>query len=133
MEVVLSFYWPDFEKPAQRVVTAPISASNHSGLSVSSIATVIADTAAFDAIFSASGAAIRANCYFMIEEADKEFRQQARPASHKECGAAVLLARKKFQITDCDSTPATMACGSCTSQNRPNRGAQPNPVRRPRL
>ena len=38
----------------------------------------------------------------MIEDVGKEFRKRHGPASHKECGAALLLRGTNFEVTGCD-------------------------------
>ena len=62
---------------------------------------MVADTAASTRFFLHQ-VRIRANCFFMIEDVGKDFRKRHGPASHTQCGAAVLLRGKNFEITDCD-------------------------------
>ena len=98
---LVSLYWPDYEKPPAEL----ISGANY-GLESLSIYCqmhrhVITDADSSTRFFL-HRVRIRANCYFMIEEVGKEFRGRRGPASHEECGAAVLLRGQNFEITDCD-------------------------------
>jgi hypothetical protein len=98
---LVSLYWPDFEKPPAELVSGADFGLESLSLYCQHHRNVIADTAASKRVFL-HGVRIRANCYFMIEDAGKEFRKRRGPASHRECGAAVLLRGMNFEITDCD-------------------------------
>lgn len=100
MELV-SLYWPDFEKPPAELVSGADFGLESLSLYCQHHRNVIADTAASQRVFLRK-VRIRANCYFMIEDAGKDFRGRRGPASHRECGAAVLLRGTNFEITDCD-------------------------------
>ncbi|MBU4459895.1 MAG: right-handed parallel beta-helix repeat-containing protein, partial [Verrucomicrobia bacterium] len=100
MELV-SLYWPDFEKPPADLVTGADFGMESLSLYCQNHRNVIADTAASTRIFLRR-VRIRANAYFMVEEAGKEFRGHRAPASHRDCGAAVLLRGANFEISDCD-------------------------------
>ena len=100
MELV-SLYWPDFEKPPAELITGADFGVEALSLYCQNHRNVIADTAASKRLFLRH-VRIRANAYFMVEEAGKDFRGHRSPASQKECGAAVLLRGANFEITDCD-------------------------------
>ncbi len=100
MELV-SLYWPDFEKPPAELITGADFGVEALSLYCQNHRNVIGDTAASKRMFLRH-VRIRANAYFMVEEAGKEFRGHRSPASQKECGAAVLLRGTNFEITDCD-------------------------------
>ena len=100
MELV-SLYWPDFEKPPAELITGADFGVEALSLYCQNHRNVIADTAVSKRLFLRH-VRIRANAYFMVEEAGKEFRGHRSPASQKECGAAVLLRGTNFEITDCD-------------------------------
>ncbi|MGO8747928.1 MAG: glycosyl hydrolase family 28-related protein, partial [Thermoguttaceae bacterium] len=100
MELV-SLYWPDFEKPPAELVTGTDFGIESLSLYCQNHKNVISDTPASTRLLLRH-VRIRANCYFMIEEAGKEFRNRRGPASHKECGAAVMLRGTNFEVADCD-------------------------------
>ncbi len=100
MELV-SLYWPDFEKPPAELITGADFGVEALSLYCQNHRNVIADTAASKRMFLRH-VRVRANAYFMIEDIGKEFRGRKGPASHRECGAAVLLRGTNFEITDCD-------------------------------
>ncbi len=96
-----SLYWPDYEKPPSELITGADFGIESLSLYCQNHRNVVADTAASKRMFLRQ-ARIRANAFFMIEDTGKEFRGRKGPASHKECGAAVLLRGGNFEITDCD-------------------------------
>jgi hypothetical protein len=96
-----SLYWPDFEMPPAELITGSDCGIESLSLYCQQHRNVISDTPASKRFF-ARQVRIRANCYFMIEDAAKEFRGRKGPASHRECGAAVLLRGANFEIADCD-------------------------------
>ena len=100
MELV-SLYWPDLDKPPAELVSGADFGLESLSLYCQNHNNVVADTAASQRVMLHK-VRIRANCYFMIEDAGKDFRGRHGPASHKECGAAVLLRGRNFEITDCD-------------------------------
>lgn len=100
MELV-SLYWPDFEDPPKELVTGGDCGIESLTLYCQHHRNVIADTATSKR-FLARHVRIRANCFFMIEDVGKEFRKRHGPASHKECGAALLLRGTNFEVTGCD-------------------------------
>ena len=100
MELV-SLYWPDFEKPPTELITGADFGLEALSLYCQYHRNVVADTAASTRFFLHQ-VRIRANCFFMIEDVGKDFRKRHGPASHTQCGAAVLLRGKNFEITDCD-------------------------------
>jgi hypothetical protein len=100
MELV-SLYWPDLENPPADLITGADFGVESLSLYCQQHRNVISDTAASKRIFL-HHVRIRANAYFMIEDRDKEFRGRKGPASHRECGAAVLLRGTNFEITECD-------------------------------
>jgi len=100
MELV-SLYWPDFEKPPAELIAGADFGVEAISLYCQNHRNVIADAAASKRMFL-HHVRIRANAYFMVEEAGIEFRGHRSPVSQKECGAAVLLRGTNFEITDCD-------------------------------
>lgn len=100
MELV-SLYWPDFDKPPPELVTGADFGLESLSLYCQHHRNVVADTADSTRFFLHQ-VRIRANCFFMIEDVGKEFRGRHGPGSHRECGAAVLLRGRNFEITDCD-------------------------------
>ena len=100
MELV-SLYWPDFDKPPTELVTGADFGLESLSLYCQHHRNVVADTAASTRFFLHQ-VRIRANCFFMIEDVGKEFRGHHGPASHRDCGAAVLLRGRNFEVTDCD-------------------------------
>ena len=97
----VSLYWPDFDKPPTELVSGADYGIESLTLYCQNHKNVIADAPVSQRFFMHQ-VRIRANCYFMIEDAGKEFRKRHGPASHKECGAAVLLRGRNFEVTDCD-------------------------------
>lgn len=100
MELV-SLYWPDFDDPPKELVSGADYGLESLALYCQHHRNVIADSPASQRFF-AHQVRVRANCFFMIEDVGKEFRKRRGPASHKECGAAILLRGRNFEITDCD-------------------------------
>jgi hypothetical protein len=100
MELV-SLYWPDLDNPPPELVSGADFGIESVSLCCQNHKNVIADTPFSQGMFLHK-VRVRANCYFMIEDVGKEFRGRHAPASHKQCGAAVLLRGKNFKITDCD-------------------------------
>jgi len=98
---LVSLYWPDFEKPPAELISGADFGIEALSVYCQNHRNVIADAAVSKRMFLRH-VRIRANAYFMVEEAGKEFRGHRGPASHKECGAAVLLRGTNFEITDCD-------------------------------
>lgn len=96
-----SLCWPDFEKPPAELITGSDYGVESLSLYCQQHRNVLSDTPASKRFF-AHQVRIRANCYFMIEDAGKEFRGRKGPVSHRECGAAVLLRGANFEIVDCD-------------------------------
>jgi hypothetical protein len=98
---LVSLYWPDFEKPPAELICGTYFGVEALSLYCQNHRNVIADTADSKRMFLHQ-VRIRANAFFMIEDSGKEFRGRKGPASHRECGAAVLLRGSNFEITDCD-------------------------------
>ena len=96
-----SLYWPDFEKPPPELITGADFGVESLSLYCQNHRNVLADTAASRRMFLRQ-VRVRANAFFMVEDIGKEFRGHKGPASHRECGAAVLLRGANFEITDCD-------------------------------
>jgi parallel beta-helix repeat protein len=96
-----SLYWPDFEKPPSELITGADFGVESLSLYCQNHRNVVADTAVSKRMFLRQ-VRIRANAFFMIEDVGKEFRGRKGPASHKACGAAVLLRGTNFEITGCD-------------------------------
>lgn len=100
MELV-SLYWPDFDTPPKELVTGGDFGIESLSLYCQQHRDVISTMAASQRFF-ARRVRVRANCYFMIEDAAKEFRGRHGPVSHKQCGAALLLRGNNFEVSDCD-------------------------------
>jgi len=96
-----SLYWPDFETPPPELLTGADFGVESLSLYCQNHRNVLADTAASRRMFLRQ-VRIRANAFFMIEDIGKAFRGRKGPASHRACGAAVLLRGANFEITDCD-------------------------------
>lgn len=100
MELV-SLYWPDYVKPPTDLIcgtnygleSLTIYCQNHRN---------VINTSDDTRRFTMRQVRIRANCYFMIEKIGKEFRGRNGPASHNECGAAVWLKGRNFEVVDSD-------------------------------
>ena len=100
MELV-SLYWPDFDAPPRELITGSNFGLESLSIYCQNHKNVVADTADSRGVFLRR-VRIRANCYFGIEQADKEFRNRRGPASQWECGAAVWLQGRNFEISNCD-------------------------------
>ena len=98
---LVSLYWPDFEKPPAELITGADYVLESLSLYCQNHRNVVSDTRLSEHV-ALRKVRIRANCYFGIEEAGKEFRKRRGPASHTECGAGVELRGKNFEVTDCD-------------------------------
>ncbi len=98
---LVSLYWPDLDAPPQELITGADFGIESLSLYCQSHKNVVADTAASQTMFL-KRVRIRANCYFMIERAGQEFRGHRGPAELHDCGAAVLLRGKNFEVSDCD-------------------------------
>ena len=97
----VSLYWPDFEPPPADLVTGADFGIESLSLYCQNHKNVIAVDASSTRCFFRH-LRIRADSYFMIEEAGKEFRGRSGPAKPKECGAAVLLRGRNFEVSDCE-------------------------------
>jgi len=98
---LVSLYWPDFETPPAELITGSNYALEDLSLYCQNHKQVVTDTPKSEHV-ALRRVRIRANCYFAIEEAGKEFRKRRGPSSHRECGAAVELRGRNFEVTDCD-------------------------------
>jgi len=96
-----SLYWPDYENPPNNLVDGKDFGLENLSLYCQHHKNVIHVSHASQRFF-ARQVRIRANCYFMIEDARKEFRGRRGPPSHTECGAALSVEGKNFEITACD-------------------------------
>lgn len=96
-----SLYWPDFEKPPTDLIAGADFGVESLSIYCQNHRNVVADATTSKRMFLRQ-VRIRANAFFMIEDVGKEFRGHKGPASHRECGAAVLLRGTNFEITDCD-------------------------------
>jgi hypothetical protein len=98
---LVSLYWPDFETPPVELITGSNYTLENLSLYCQNHKQVVTDTPKSEHV-ALRRIRIRANCYFAIEEASKEFRKRRGPASHTQCGAAVELRGRNFEVTDCD-------------------------------
>ena len=100
MELV-NLYWPDMEKTPIQLISGPRFGLEGLTLYCQNHKNVVTDQDGSVGTFLRR-VRIRANCYFMIEDARKESRGRKGPASHRECGSAVWLRGRNFEVTDCD-------------------------------
>lgn len=98
---LVSLYWPDFDKPPVHLVTGGDFGIESLSLYCQNHRHVIGQSTDSTRVFLHK-VRIRANCYFMIQEVGKDRLNRHAPASHQECGAAVILRGKNFEVTDCD-------------------------------
>ena len=96
-----SLYWPDLETPPDALVTGVDFGIESLSLYCQNHRHVVRVSNKSQRFF-ANRVRIRANCYFMIEEASKPFRGRQGPATHSLCGAAFHLGGSNFEVTDCD-------------------------------
>lgn len=98
---LVSLHWPDYDQPPADLITGvdfgieslTIYCQHHKN-----VVTAVDESRCF----FLRKVRIRANCYFMIETPEKEFRGRKGPASHLECGAGVWARGRNFEITGCD-------------------------------
>lgn len=105
---LVSLYWPDMEQPPVDLIHGPKFGIEDLSIYVQNHRNVVDDEDGSTGTFLRR-VRIRANCYFMIEDARKEFRGRKGPASHTECGAAVMVRARNFEITDCDIYASNLA------------------------
>ena len=98
---LVSLYWPDLDPTPPELITGVNFGVESLTLYCQKHRNVIADAATSDGVFLRR-VRIRANCFFMIEYAGKDTRGRRAPAAHQECGAAVQLKGRNFEVTDCD-------------------------------
>lgn len=98
---LVSLYWPDFETPPKELISGADYGLEELTIYCQNHKDVVTDTADSKS-FTLKKVRIRANCYFMIEKVGQEFRKRRGPASHTQCGAAVLLRGRNFMIMNCD-------------------------------
>lgn len=98
---LVSLFWPDYDTPPLELITGTNFGIESLTLYCQNHKNVIADTAESQHMFVRQ-VRIRADCYFMIEKVGMDFRKRHGPASHTQCGAAVLLRGHNYEVTDCD-------------------------------
>ena len=96
-----SLYWPDLETPPESLVTGTDFGIESLSLYCQNHRHVVRVSNKSQK-FLAHRVRVRANCYFMIEDANKPFRGRKGPATHSQCGAAFYLGGRNFEVTDCD-------------------------------
>lgn len=98
---LVSLYWPDYD-------IAPANLVNGSNYGLESLTIYCQNhrdvvTCAPDSRrFFMNKVRIRANCYFMLIEIDKEFHGRRGPKNNFECGTTVVLQGRNFSVTECD-------------------------------
>lgn len=100
MELV-NLYWPDLDAPPPDLISGRSFGIESLSIYCQQHRNVIADADQSDGTFVRK-VRIRANCYFMLEHAGQEFRGRHGPADHQQCGAAILLRGRNFEVSDCD-------------------------------
>lgn len=107
MELV-SLYWPDMEQPPRDTIHGPKFGIEKLSIYLQNHGNIIGDEAGSTGTFLRQ-VRVRANCYFMIEDAAKEFRGRKGPASHLSAGHAIMLRGRNFEVTDCDIYTSNIA------------------------
>ncbi len=105
---LVSLYWPDMEQPPVDLIHGRRFGIEDLSIYVQNHRNVVDDEDGSTGTFLRR-VRIRANCYFMIEDSAKEFRGRHGPASHTNCGAAVMVRARNFEITDCDIYASNLA------------------------
>ncbi len=105
---LVSLYWPDMDQPPADLIHGPKFGIEDLSITVQNHRNVVDDEDGSTGTFLRR-VRIRANCYFMIENAGKEFRGRKGPVSHTECGAAIMVRARNFEITDCDIYASNVA------------------------
>ena len=96
-----SLYWPDMDKPPSELISGTDYGIENLSVYCQNHINVISDTA--DSLhLTLKKVRIRANCFFLIEDIGKEFRERHGPNSHTNCGAALMLRGRNFEVSDCD-------------------------------
>lgn len=105
---LVSLFWPDMETPPTDLIHGPKFGIEDLSIYVQNHRNVVDDEDGSTGTFL-HRVRIRANCFFMIEDLRKEFRGRKPPASHNDCGAAVMVRARNFEITDCDIYASNVA------------------------
>jgi len=105
---LVSLFWPDMEKPPVDLIHGPKFGIEDLAIYVQNHRNVVDDEDGSTGTFL-HRVRIRANCFFMIEDLRKGFRGRNPPASHNDCGAAVMVRARNFEITDCDIYASNVA------------------------
>jgi hypothetical protein len=103
-----SLYWPDMDQPPPDLIHGPKFGLEDLSIYVQNHHNVVDDEDNSTGTFL-HRVRIRANCFFMIEDLRKGFRGRNPPASHNDCGAAVMVRARNFEITDCDLYASNVA------------------------
>lgn len=98
---LVSLFWPDFETPPLHLVRGNTFGLENLSLYCQNHRSVVVIDPKSDGAF-VRNVRIRANCYFMIEHADKPFRGRSGPKSNRDIGAGIAVYGKNFEIRDCD-------------------------------
>jgi hypothetical protein len=105
---LVSLYWPDMEQPPVDLIHGRKFGIEDLSIYVQNHRNVVDDEDGSTGTFLRR-VRIRANCYFMIESIGKEFHGRKGPPAHNDCGAAVLIRARNFEITDCDIYASNLA------------------------
>lgn len=105
---LVSLYWPDMDTPPVDLIHGPKFGIEDLSIYVQNHRNVVDDEDGSVGTFLRR-VRIRANCFFMIEDLRKGFRGRQPPASHTDCGAAVMVRARNFEITDCDIYASNVA------------------------
>ena len=105
---LVSLFWPDFETPPLHLVRGNTFGLENLSLYCQNHRTVVLIEPKSDGAFIRN-VRIRANCYFMIEHADKPFRGRSGPKSNRDIGAGIAVHGKNFEISNCDVLASDIA------------------------
>ena len=98
---LVSLYWGDMDQPPPVLIGGPRFGIENLSLYCRNHKNIIQNEDDSDGTFIRK-VRIRANCFFMIEDLRSSFRGRKPPASHRDCGAAIQMRGRNFEITDCD-------------------------------
>lgn len=100
MELV-TLYWGDMDQPPPVLIGGPRFGFEDLSIYCRNHKNIIQNEDDSDGTFIRK-VRIRANCFFMIEDLRSSFRGRKPPASHRDCGSAIQMRGRNFEITDCD-------------------------------
>ena len=98
---LVSLYWPDFDKPPPELVAGVNFGIQSLSLYCQNYSIVVGGSDQSDGMFLRR-VRIRADGYFMMADPNGKFRNRRGTAEWNQCGDAVRLRGKNFEVTDCD-------------------------------